>query len=73
MGKRVCLATDVDVSSDSVTAGEPLTHFNLDQLLEIVQSFQLDTTHAHGSGRPGDQSDKKVCLAAWPHWPPRWT
>ena len=30
----------------SVTAGEPSTHFNLDQLLNIVQSFQLDTTHA---------------------------
>jgi hypothetical protein len=26
--------------------GEPVTHFNLDQLLEIVQSFRLDTTHA---------------------------
>ena len=32
----------------SVSAGEPVTHFNLDQLLEIVQSFQLDTsTGAH--------------------------
>ena len=30
----------------SVTAGEPATHINLDQLLSIVQSFQLDTTHA---------------------------
>ena len=29
------------------TTGEPSTHFNLDQLLHIVQSFQLDTTHAH--------------------------
>ena len=26
--------------------GEPVTHFNLDQLLEIVQSFQLDATLA---------------------------
>ena len=30
----------------TVNAGEPVTHFNLDQLLEIVQSFQLDTTMA---------------------------
>ena len=30
----------------SVTAGEPATHFNLDQLLSLVQSFQLDTTMA---------------------------
>ena len=42
----------------SVTAGEPATHFNLDQLLSIVQSFQLDTTHAGTS----DTRDKdKVC------------
>ena len=47
----------------SVTAGEPVTHFNLDQLLEIVQSFQLDTTHAHDSGQEKSQSHKKVCLA----------
>ena len=47
----------------SVTAGEPVTHFNLDQLLEIVQSFQLDTTHAHGTGQEKSQSHKKVCLA----------
>jgi hypothetical protein len=35
-------------SSDILTvpAGEPVTHFNLDQLLEIVQSFQLDATLA---------------------------
>ena len=26
------------------------THFNLDQLLEIVQSFRLDTTHALSGG-----------------------
>eukprot|EP00090_Calanus_glacialis_P019710 TRINITY_DN30229_c0_g1_i2.p1 TRINITY_DN30229_c0_g1~~TRINITY_DN30229_c0_g1_i2.p1 ORF type:complete len:997 (+),score=132.01 TRINITY_DN30229_c0_g1_i2:396-3386(+) len=43
----------------SVTAGEPVTHFNLDQLLEIVQSFQLDTTHAHGTGQEKSQSHKK--------------
>jgi hypothetical protein len=30
----------------TVATGEPVTHFNLDQLLEIVQSFQLDTTMA---------------------------
>ena len=40
----------------SVTAGEPATHFNLDQLLNIVQSFQLDTTHAA-------QEEKKVMLS----------
>ena len=43
----------------SVTAGEPSTHFNLDQLLNIVQSFQLDTTHA--AQEPGGQQEKKVC------------
>ena len=42
----------------SVTAGEPATHFNLDQLLSIVQSFQLDTTHA-GTSEAG--RDDKVC------------
>ena len=42
----------------SVTAGEPATHFNLDQLLSIVQSFQLDTTHA-GTSDAG--RDDKVC------------
>ena len=39
----------------TVAAGEPVTHFNLDQLLEIVQSFQLDTTmagHIPDHGRP---------------------
>ena len=41
----------------SVTAREPATHFNLDQLLNIVQSFQLDTTHA--AHEPG-QEEKKV-------------
>ena len=41
----------------SVTAGEPSTHFNLDQLLNIVQSFQLDTTHA--AHEPGKE-EKKV-------------
>ena len=43
----------------SVTAGEPSTHFNLDQLLNIVQSFQLDTTHAHTGDNKGDN---KVCV-----------
>ena len=37
----------------SVQAGEAATHYNLDQLLSIVQSFQLDTTHATTSGPPG--------------------
>jgi hypothetical protein len=41
----------------SVSAGEPVTHFNLDQLLEIVQSFQLDTTQAGG---PGQEPHSKV-------------
>ena len=40
----------------SVSAGEPVTHFNLDQLLEIVQSFQLDTSQA----QDGDPAQKKV-------------
>ena len=36
-----------DVLGVAAAAGpEPVTHFNLDQLLEIVQSFQLDTTMA---------------------------
>ena len=30
-----------------VTSGEPVTHFNLDQILGIVQSFQLDTETGH--------------------------
>lgn len=33
-------------------SGDPVTHFNLDQLLEIVQSFRLDTTHAQGQCTP---------------------
>ena len=37
----------------SVQAGEAATHYNLDQLLSIVQSFQLDTTHATTSRPPG--------------------
>ena len=41
----------------SVTAGEPTTHFNLDQLLNIVQSFQLDTTHA---GQENTDTNNKV-------------
>ena len=43
----------------SVTAGEPSTHFNLDQLLNIVQSFQLDTTHAAHGPEMG-QAERKV-------------
>ena len=49
----------------SVSAGEPVTHFNLDQLLEIVQSFQLDTSQA----QDGDPAQKKVlgevALSIW--------
>ena len=41
----------------SVSAGEPVTHFNLDQLLEIVQSFQLDTAT---QAQEGDPAQKKV-------------
>ena len=44
----------------SVSAGEPVTHFNLDQLLEIVQSFQLDTTQAENQERTGDPRLRKV-------------
>ena len=32
--------------------GDPVTHFNLDQLLEIVQSFQLDATLAGNEEAP---------------------
>ena len=39
---------------DSSQQTPPVTHFNLDQLLEIVQSFQLDTTLAgHDGGGDG--------------------
>ena len=41
----------------SVTAGEPATHINLDQILSIVQSFQLDTTHA---GQENTDTNNKV-------------
>lgn len=43
-GKTPASGSGSDVLT--VNAGEPVTHFNLDQLLEIVQSFQLDTTLA---------------------------
>ena len=33
-------------------SGAPVTHFNLDQLLDIVQSFRLDTTHAQECKHP---------------------
>ena len=39
----------------SVSAGEPVTHFNLDQLLEIVQSFQLDTSQASSQEAAGSK------------------
>ena len=38
--------------------GEPVTHFNLDQLLEIVQSFQLDTSQASSQEAAGVQAHK---------------
>ncbi len=38
----------------TVPAGEPVTHFNLDQLLEIVQSFQLDTSMAAHDDRKAE-------------------
>ena len=46
----------------TVSAGEPVTHFNLDQLLEIVQSFQLDTTLA-GNDDPSVQQQIQMVLA----------
>ena len=42
--------------------GEPVTHFNLDQLLEIVQSFRLDTTHAQNKFYAHDYRKVGVCL-----------
>lgn len=47
----------------TVTAGEPVTHFNLDQLLEIVQSFQLDTTLA-GTDETGVQRHLEIAQLA---------
>ena len=57
----------------TVNAGEPVTHFNLDQLLEIVQSFQLDTTlaghdavaaaAAAAAGAGGEVSDAALAMA----------
>ena len=48
----------------SVSAGEPVTHFNLDQLLEIVQSFQLDTSQASSQEAAGGQA-LKVNTGHW--------
>ena len=46
-GGAATAAAATDVLGVAAAAGpEPVTHFNLDQLLEIVQSFQLDTTMA---------------------------
>ncbi len=51
-------------SSLTVSAGEPVTHFNLDQLLEIVQSFQLDTTlAAHEDGEAAKQLNMVLAAA----------
>ena len=46
----------------TVAAGEPVTHFNLDQLLEIVQSFQLDTTMATHDGQETLRSARDLSL-----------
>ena len=49
----------------TVNAGEPVTHFNLDQLLEIVQSFQLDTTMAgHEEGEQAARLNLVLAAAA---------
>merc|ERR1712223_2292507 len=48
----------------TVAAGEPVTHFNLDQLLEIVQSFQLDTTMATHDGQETLRSARDLSLLA---------
>ena len=49
----------------TVSAGEPVTHFNLDQLLEIVQSFQLDTSLAgHEGVAPVDVNLAALAAAA---------
>ncbi|CAB4067072.1 unnamed protein product [Lepeophtheirus salmonis] len=45
----------------TVNAGEPVTHFNLDQLLEIVQSFQLDATMA-GHEEGGSSRDLQALV-----------
>ncbi len=48
----------------TVNAGEPVTHFNLDQLLEIVHSFQLDTTMAgHEEGEQAHQLNMVLAAA----------
>ena len=68
-GGLVRLSLDTETSSSrastalgqdvlSVTYGEPDTHINLDLLLNIVQSFQLDTTHAANEPGPGGQAKK---------------
>ena len=51
----------------TVAAGEPVTHFNLDQLLEIVQSFQLDTTMAGHEETLKTARDLALCadLVSW--------
>ena len=45
-------ASDLLQTAAPPHAGEPVTHFNLDQLLEIVQSFQLDATLAGNEEAP---------------------
>ena len=50
-GGRVSLGSTPQVVTYAAPASEPVTHFNLDQLLDIVQSFRLDTTEALNPGR----------------------
>ena len=44
----------------SVSAGEPVTHFNLDQLLEIVQSFPLDTSQDPARRQQGTRNTRSI-------------
>ena len=52
----------------TVAAGEPVTHFNLDQLLEIVQSFQLDTTMAGHEETLKTARDLALCADLVSSW-----
>ena len=59
-GGSGAMVTQADLLT--VAAGEPVTHFNLDQLLEIVQSFQLDTTMATHDGQETLRSARDLSL-----------
>ena len=51
--------------SQSEASGQPpVTHFNLDQLLELVQSFQLDTTLAGSEQAGSAEAQYQMALAA---------